>query len=225
MDYQPIHTALGSLAAVRPQPYWRSPAGSRRDLCDIADPADHTGLLSWALPTVLACTAQDSVAWAAHGAVPTILLELPGSTVHDEPLLDNLTTIAADTGIPPGRLQLAVPAHALTGHPAIHRRLRELPLGYTGIRLALTDVLDDHIPLQAFTTVDWATIALTAGTVAALTATPAGGLPLEAALRTIRALNAQALTDHTTTVHGQPVFDLYQQSSTVTAHDITRQPR
>ncbi|OXM54475.1 EAL domain-containing protein [Amycolatopsis alba] len=220
VDYQPIHTAIGRLAAVRPLPCWRSPDGTRRDLCDIADLADHTGLLSAAIPAVLARTARDCVTWSAHGEAPTILLGLPGSTVHDEPLLDNLTTIAADTGIQPDRLQFAVPAHALTGHPAILRRLRELPVGHTGIRLALTDVLDDHIPLQAFTTVNWATIALTASTVAALTATPAGGLPLEAALRTIRALNAQALTDHADRGRGQHDFDLYQHNSRLSAYEV-----
>ncbi len=221
VDYQPIHTATGRLAAVRPWPYWRSPGGTRRDLCDIADLADHTGLLSAALPHALTRVAHDTTTWStACSATPAILLGLPGCTVHDEPLLDSLTTIAADTGIQPGQLQLAVPAHALTGQPAVIRRLRELPAGHTGIRLALTDVLDDHIPLQAFTTVDWATIALTASTVTALTSTPAGALPLDAALNTIRALGAQALTDHTAPRDGHHDFDLYRDSACVTARDI-----
>ncbi|AUI59581.1 EAL domain-containing protein [Amycolatopsis sp. BJA-103] len=221
VDYQPIHTVTGRLAAVRPWPYWRSPGGTRRDLCDIADLADHTGLLSTALPHVLTRVAHDTATWSTTcSATPAILLGLPGCTVHDEPLLDSLTTIAAETGIQPGQLQFAVPAHALTGQPAVIRRLRELPASYTGIRLALTDVLDDHIPLQAFTTVDWATIALTASTVTALTSTPAGALPLDAALNTIRALGAQALTDHTAPRDGHHDFDLYRHSACVTARDI-----
>ncbi|WP_410583962.1 EAL domain-containing protein [Amycolatopsis sp. lyj-108] len=223
VDYQPIHTTTGRLAAVRPRPYWLSPDRTRRDLCDIADLADHTGLLSAALPHTLTCAAHDTVAWSAgRGTAPALLLSLPGSTVHDEPLLDTLTTIAADTGIQPGLLQFAVPAQALTGQPAVLRRLRELPVGHTGIRLALTDVLDDHIPLQAFTTVDWATVALTAPTVTALTTTPAGALPLNAALSTIRALGAQALTDHTPTGHTGRVFDLYQHPSWHSADEITQ---
>ncbi|WP_410646427.1 EAL domain-containing protein [Amycolatopsis sp. cmx-4-54] len=223
MDYQPIHTADGRLAAVRPQPYWLSPDETRRDLCDITDLADHTGLLAAALPHILTRGADDVVIWAAaRDTAPTLLLSLPGSTVHDEPLLDTLTTLAADSGIQPGRLQLAVPAHALTGQPAVLRRLRELPAGHTGIRLALTDVLDDHIPLQAFTTVDWATIALTAPTVSALTATPAGALPLNAALSTIRALGAQALTDHPPTQHTGRIFDLYQHPTPRTTAEIAQ---
>ncbi|KZB84322.1 hypothetical protein [Amycolatopsis regifaucium] len=99
-------------------------------------------LLPAALPYVLYRAAADAAAWAAlGGAIPAVLLGLPGSTVHDEPLLDNLTCIAVDTAMQPGQLQFAVPAHALTGQPAVLRRLRELPFGHTGIRLALTNVL------------------------------------------------------------------------------------
>ncbi|MGV9365572.1 hypothetical protein [Amycolatopsis sp. NPDC003731] len=159
---------------------------------------------------------------------PAILLSLPGSTVHDDVLLDTLTARAADSGLAPGRLQLAIPAHALTGEPTVLRRLREIPAGANGIHLALTDVLDDHVPIQEFTTVPWTTISLNAATVTALTNTLAGATPLIAALTTIRAFGAQALTD---TAAGQPPhrgFDLYHAREAVTAdavHALLSAPR
>ncbi len=218
VDYRPIHTPTGWLAAVRPQPFWNSPSGARHTLDDIADLAEHTGLLAAALPHTLGRAAADVATWTADRTPPpAVLLSLPGGTVHDDVLLDSLTATTADTGLPAGRLQLAIPAHALTGRPAVLRRLQELPA--TGVGLALTDVLDDHVPIQAFTTVPWKTISLTASTVTALTTTPAGTTPLVAALTTIRAFGAHALTEDTTAA-GHRGFDLYQAPSALTAHDV-----
>ncbi|WIY05600.1 EAL domain-containing protein [Amycolatopsis mongoliensis] len=218
VDYQPICTPAGALAAVWPQPYWLSGTGARRELAEIAELAEHTGLLAAALPHVLATAARDTTRWTAAGRVaPAVLLGLPGATVHDDALLDTLTAQAADSGLPVGCLHLAIPARALTGAPAVLRRLRELPTGPAGIRLALTEVLDDHVPIEAFTTVPWAMIGLTAATVTALTTTPAGTTPLVAALTTIRAFGAQALTDVT---EGRPPhrgFDLHHAHGTITA--------
>ncbi|SFW74875.1 EAL domain-containing protein [Amycolatopsis australiensis] len=221
MDYQPIRTATGRLSAVCPRPYWLSATGARRDLADIAELAEHTGLLAAALPHVLATAARDTTTWATAGRrAPAVLLSLPGATVHDEVLLDTLTAQAVDSGVSAGWLQLGIPARTLTGTPAILRRLRELPIGSARIRLALTEVLDDHVPIQAFTTVPWATISLSSATVTALTTTPAGTTPLVAALTTIRAFGAQALTD---TVAGQPPrrgFDLYHAREAITADAV-----
>lgn len=211
VEYQPIRTQTGRLAAVWPRPYWLSATGARRELADIAELAEHTGLLAAALPHVLSTTAHDTAIWAGGGRpTPAVLLGLPGATVHDDVLLDTLTAQARDSSLPAGTLQLAIPARALTGAPAVLRRLRELPGGPSGIRLALTDVLDDHVPIQAFTTVPWATIGLTAATVTALTTTPAGTTPLVAALTTIRAFGAHALTDTTVQPPAHRGFDLYQ---------------
>ncbi|MFJ7216553.1 EAL domain-containing protein [Amycolatopsis sp. NPDC098790] len=221
VDYQPIRTPSGRLAAVSPRPYWLSATGARRELADIAELAEHTGLLAAALPHVLTTAARDTTTWAAADRrTPAILLGLPGATVHDEALLDTLTAHTTDTGLPAGRLQLAIPARALTGAPTILRRLRDLPSGSAGIHLALTDVLDDHVPIQAFTTVPWATISLTAATVTALTTTPAGATPLVAALTTIRAFGAHALTDTAPGTSPRRGFDLYQGSEAITADAV-----
>ncbi|MET8848534.1 PAS domain S-box protein [Amycolatopsis sp. NPDC004625] len=223
VDYQPVRTPVGWLAAVCPRPYWLSPTSARRELTDIAELAEHTGLLAAALPHVLTIAARDTTTWAAGGRpTPAVLLGLPGATVHDDLLLDTLVTHAAETGLPAGRLQLAIPARALTGAPAVLRRLRELPTGPAGIRLALTDVLDDHVPIQAFTTVPWASIGLTAATVTALTTTPAGTTPLVAALTTIRAFGAQALTDIPAEHPPHRGFDLYQDPEILTADAVLR---
>ncbi|WP_410575389.1 EAL domain-containing protein [Amycolatopsis sp. cmx-4-61] len=219
LNYHPIRTPAGALAAVRPHPYWISPTGARHDLDTITDLADHTGLLAAALPHILTTAAQHAARWPVGPAPgPAILLGLPGSTVHDDVLLDTLTARAADSGLAPGRLQLAIPAHALTGEPTVLRRLRELPAGHNGIHLALTDVLDDHVPIQAFTTVPWTTISLNAATVTALTSTPAGATPLVAALATIHAFGASTLTDDTPQ-HTRG-FDLYQETTAVSAAGI-----
>ncbi|MFE0025094.1 EAL domain-containing protein [Amycolatopsis sp. NPDC059021] len=220
LDYQPIHTTDGTLAGVRPLPYWIRD-GARRNLEQVVTLADQTGLLATVLPHTLTLAARDAATWARDGRTPTVQLLLPGHTVHDEPLLDSLTATVATTGLRPGQLQLAIPAHTLTGNPAILRRLAELPSTHAGIELALTGVLDDHLPIQAFTTVPWTTIALPAGTVTALTTTPAGETPLRAALDTIHAFGARALTDSTFPIRENLGFDLYLASTATAATAIS----
>ncbi|WP_414945613.1 hypothetical protein [Amycolatopsis sp. cmx-11-32] len=73
------------------------------------------------------------------------------------------------------------------------------------------------------TDASWATVALSAATVAALATTPAGDIPLDAALSTIRALGAQALTEYVTPRRGHQDFDLYHHDRRLTADDIARQ--
>ncbi|MFJ1768049.1 hypothetical protein ACIOD2_47570 [Amycolatopsis sp. NPDC088138] len=100
IDYQPIRTPVGWLAAVCP-----ARAGSARpappgDLADIAELAEHTGLLAAMSPHMLTAAARDAATWsAADRPAPAVLLGLPGATVHDEALLDTVTAQAADSGL------------------------------------------------------------------------------------------------------------------------------
>ncbi|QFU86669.1 EAL domain-containing protein [Amycolatopsis sp. YIM 10] len=205
VDYQLIRTAQGSPVGVHPTPYWTSPDGTRHDITEIADLAGHTGLLTTALPLVLERVTHHTQAWHHAGWDPFILLDMPGHTIHDEPLLDTLTATAAH--LQSGQLHLAIPARSLTGAPAILSRLTQLPTATTPIQLAMTNFLDDHAPIRALNTIPWATITLADHTVAALTHAKTWPTSLTAIIDTAHAVGARTLATTATPAHIE--FDLY----------------
>jgi PAS domain S-box-containing protein len=224
VDYRPILTlADGTLAGVRPVPYWLDDDGHRHNVSDVVDLAGNTGLLTSVLPRTLDLVCRDAAIWSQAEHAPAILLDLPGRTVHDEGLLNTLETTARGAGLRPGQLHLAIPARSLTGTPRALTHLGEL--NRAGIALSLTGYWDDHLPLRTLTTLPWRTISMSAATITVLTDAPrsSAGTLMTAALRSIHAFGARSLADGQLPIdpHADR-FDLVCRPETLTIDDIRR---
>ncbi|OZM70692.1 hypothetical protein CFN78_23755 [Amycolatopsis antarctica] len=234
LDYQPIdriatqHCRTRPWAGVRALPFWIASDGARHNLTDVLDLAENTGLLASVLPATLtlACTHLDT--WRTrYRFTPTLVLDLPGRAVHDDTLLSELHTIAAQTPVTAEQLQYAIPAGAVAGpdtKPVLDRLAAE---AQHGISLAITDLGHHYFPAETLASLPWSAAVLPRVTIEHLTHTDTTTpqdthpSPLHAMLDLLHRLDidtiAENLRPHD---HRRHLFTFHAESDTYNVTDI-----
>jgi len=139
VEYQPIVSLVdGSLLGVEALVRWAHPEFGRLGPDRFIGLAEETGLIvplgKWVLET--AC--RQTMLWRAAGADPVVSVNLAARQVAEPGLVEDVSAIIADVGIPPTSLQLELTESAImgtTGEPlSALRKLVDL-----GVRIAIDD--------------------------------------------------------------------------------------
>ncbi len=139
VEYQPIVSLVdGTLLGVEALVRWAHPEFGRLGPDRFIGLAEETGLIvplgKWVLET--AC--RQTMRWRAAGADPVVSVNLAARQVAEPGLVEDVSAIIADVGIPPTSLQLELTESAImgtTGEPlSALRKLVDL-----GVRIAIDD--------------------------------------------------------------------------------------
>ena len=138
--YQPIVSLVdGRVGGLEALVRWRHPRLGLLTPDRFIDLAEESSLIVWLGRSVLRLACEQAASWAELSASPPLVsVNLAVAQTRHGGLVDDVARILADTGLPPGRLQLEITESAMMGSDEKPlARLRELASG--GVRIAIDD--------------------------------------------------------------------------------------
>ncbi|MER7008637.1 GGDEF and EAL domain-containing protein [Dactylosporangium sp. NPDC000555] len=149
LAFQPIlRLDNHGIAGMHALPRWVHPATGPVPEAELLQLAEQSGLLFQLGHRLLADACARAAAWQAHDAAPIVSLDLTAAQLRHPDLVRTVIAVLERTGLPPAKLHLAVPEHALHD-PADAIAFALDGLDRAGVRLAVTEVGMGHANLTA----------------------------------------------------------------------------